>query len=436
MTAWQAVQEAIKRWGSRGEIWENHIDVLPYHVGLSSTPAPISLGADSSWEAAFKMADKGEKMDEVVTVKKWLPLVNHSAIFTPRKFMRRSRIPLDWAKLPVATTVRGLTSVPLTTLPVDSTGKGTVVCPMDGNDTYGNCGEAMVDHSDRIRQWRNGKGVTWPDTTPALEQQYFAISGGDNGMDEDMVVGPQGAWTVGIGGNVEAIAFDHLDIDPADVALTQYAIDQFYTVEMAWSVPDDFINGFAPGSVWPSAMTPDPNNGHYTPLASIHGPGEVVNGQDINGFYELYTWGGYVYAGPAFIASVQPQFFTTFSPRQFDPKTGLDGKGRHVTTQGAKWVTIGGNQEAVTKTIAMFPPAGPSSDHPIPAGGGGGGTHATAPRVLPADVLADLEVFWASIEALFGSNPVGKDPVAQDRAKVVAKTKYDALCAKLREEKK
>lgn len=255
---------------------------------------------------------------------------------------------------------------PATTLPVDGTGDAAVSCPMDGNDVYGICGEAMVAHCDNILTYRQGQGTESVFDLSALERQYLSVSRGDNGLNEDQVV--NGIWKVGIAGNARAIIVDALDIDVTNVPLARFAIDQFYTIQMAWSVPDRFHNGFTTGSVWDGVGVPDPRNGHYTPLADVGGPETVAaGGKSLNGFYRVFTWGGWGWVSPSYVASVQPQCFIAFSPRQFDPTTGLDSKGRHVATQAKLWELCGGHPipQAV---IAAFPPPGvtPPGPNPLP----------------------------------------------------------------------
>lgn len=275
-----------------------------------------------------------------------VPKLGITAHFTHRDAMRKRGTSRRFAHAQEAP--------PPTTLPVDSTGNATVLCPMDGNDTLGDCGEAMVDHSDRILMWRQGKGVQLNTSLAALEAQYEQVSGGDNGLDEDLVVNH--IWKVGIAGNPLAVIVDALDIDVTNVALAQFALDQFYTIQMAWSVPDLFVQTFADGSVWSSAMTPNPANGHYVPLADV----------TASGFYGMYTWGSRCLVGPAFVASVEPQCFVAFSPRQFDPSTGLDSKGRHIVQQAAKWVACGGRPIPLA-VINAFPPLGtPPVPAPVP----------------------------------------------------------------------
>jgi hypothetical protein len=262
------------------------------------------------------------------------------------------------AKLPASAE----TVPPVTTLPVDCTGNGSVVCPMDGNDTLGDCGYAMCDHVDTIRTFGQGKpGFSAVHADVAkLEAQYEAASGGDNGSDEPMLVGPGGSWMTGIAGDPTCVVVDHLDVDVTDLPLRDYCIDQFYAVCMAWSVPDDVLQNFTTGVQFLAADMPDPNNGHFTPITDIDASENV----------KVYTWGSYFIAGPAFLASVQPECFVTFSALQFG-KAGYDSHGRHVSDVAAAWVSIGGNASLVAPVVAAFP------------------AKATAPTVGPASPVQE-----------------------------------------------
>lgn len=267
-----------------------------------------------------------------------------------RAVMRRFKLPFEAGK-----------PLPVTPLPVDSTGNQTVVCPMDGNGddgtntpVLGDCMEAMGAHCDQIWTFRQGQGVESTFDVSLLEKQYLIASGGDNGLDEDTLLNKIWA-TPGIGYNPEATIVDALDIDVTNVALARYAIDNFYTVQMMWSVPDAFIRNFRPQAQFLSPGVPDPANGHATPLADV----------TVDGNYHMYTWGTYVTVSPAFVASVEPQCFVCFSARQFDPATGLDSKGRHITAQAAVWVACGGNA-IDPKVIAQFPPIAAPTPAPAP----------------------------------------------------------------------
>lgn len=286
--------------------------------------------------------------------KKWLEKHGHWVHFTHRDRMRRK------AEMAKAVLPAHLRAVPPTTLPVDCTGNATVSCPMDANDTLGICGPAMCDHVDGIRSYGQGKaGFSEVHANlSALESQYEQVSGGDNGTDEDMLVGPNGIWLSGIAGDASCVVVDHLDVDMTDAPLVQYCHDQFYSTCMAWSVPDRFLQEFQTGASFLSPMTPDPQNGHYTPLSDV----------DKDGNYRLWSWGTWCWVSPSFVGSVDPQSFVTFSPLQFQKASGYDSHGRHVSDQADKWVALGGNAAKVAAVVAMFPPKpAPAPTPPGPA---------------------------------------------------------------------
>lgn len=290
-----------------------------------------------------------EKYTAFIT-KKFATKANKWVYFIPRDKMRK---PTGRnAALPKKAGPKG---VPLTVLPVDCTANRTVVCPMYANDQLGDCGEAMAAHTIGILSFAQGKRTEILYQDQPLISQYLAISGGDNGMDESMEIGPTGVFTVGVGGNSAAIAVDSLDVDPMNVPLCQYLIDQFYTLQLAWSVPDDFVNNWTTGSSWLNADTPNPANGHYVTISDIT---SAAN-------YTLWTWGGWSEVSQSFVASVQPSYFVVFSPVQFDPATGYDSHGRHITAQAAVWQSVGGKQIAAS-VISAFPPAGPPPPPPPP----------------------------------------------------------------------
>lgn len=182
----------------------------------------------------------------------------------------------------------------------------------------------------------------------ALVAQYKKVSGGDNGLDEDEVVNQ--IEKVGVAGNKEMIITSALDIDVTNIPLAQWVIDNFYSIQMAWSVPDKFINNFAHATVWPDKMIPNDENGHFSLLSDVGGNGP----NKIEGFNRLWTWGSWCWVSPKFIASVEPQCFITFSPRQFNLATGFDSKGRHITTQAKLWAECGGNPVPIN-VIDQFP---------------------------------------------------------------------------------
>jgi hypothetical protein len=313
------------------------------HFLLFALAAALSLGG-------LGVSQAQQKTMTASTTKKYLPKHDRWAHFTPRASMK-AKTPLVKAALPK----KFNKDVPATVLPVDGSGSRTVSCPTYGNDQYGDCGEAMGGHTIGILSFAQGKRPEILYQDSVLISQYLRISGGDNGMDEDMEVGPQGIFTVGVGGNPKAVAVDSMDVDPTNVALVQYLLDQFYTLQLAWSVPDAFLNDFHTGASYLQPMRPDPANGHYTTISDVTAAGN----------YTLWTWGGWCEVSQSFIASVEPSYFVVFSPVQFDPATGYDGHGRHVSDQAAKWVAVGGNAQKVAAVVSQFPP--PNAP-PVPPG--------------------------------------------------------------------
>lgn len=278
-----------------------------------------------------------------------LPKRGHQVAFTHRDLLTRVRAAHSNPH-PVTEVI------PATVLPVDGTNDMSVQVPMDGNDVLGDCGIAMAAHVDNILTFGQGKSGFAESvfSLPSLESQYRQVSGGDNGLSEQDVV--DRIWKVGIAGVSQAVIADSLDIDITNVTLTRFLIDQFYAVEMAWSVPDAFMQEFDTGVVFDSPGNPNPQNGHFAPLTDL----------DANGRYRIVTWGTWCWASPAFIASVQPESFAVFSARQFDA-TGHDSKGRHVSTQAKAWASLGGSAAAVAKVVDMFPPVdGPTPIPPKP----------------------------------------------------------------------
>lgn len=269
--------------------------------------------------------------------RQFVPFLGRDRLFRHRDDMKRAS--LRQAHLPMATPL-------ITVLPVDSTGNHTASFPMDANDQYGDCGPAMMAHLFGVLTFGQGKpGYTeWLANQNALVQQYLQVSGGDNGTDESMLVGPGGIAITGLAGDQTAVVVDSLDFDVTNIPLTQYLIDQFYSVQMAWSVPNAFIRSFHTGAQFFGPMNPNPANGHYTPLMDV----------DANGHYTLPTWGSYCFVDAPMVASVQPQCFVALSPRQFNA-AGYDSKGRHVTTQAAAWIALGGNAQIANALAATFP---------------------------------------------------------------------------------
>ena len=187
--------------------------------------------------------------------------------------------------------------------------------------------------------------------TADIVKAYLALSGGDNGLDEQMMTGE---WTnKGLAGNAAAKIFDHVDIDPTNAALMQSALYYFGGVQFQLSVPSKWINSFATGSVWDGAAKPNPANGHAVEFAGV----------DATGRYRLLTWGSYCWITQAGIADCDPSAFAVASLRWFNPQ-GYAANGLHYTQLAPLWQQLGG----AAWPTSPFPGPGPGpAPTPTPA---------------------------------------------------------------------
>ena len=253
------------------------------------------------------------------------------------------------------------TGWPAATLPVGWTTPGDGIIPIDGNDSLGDCGPCMAAHGDNVMTWRaTGTASVMADLN-AFENQYESVSGGDNGTDEDEMTGQIWAPPTGIAGitpttPVPPVIYDHLDI-PNDPAIIQSAIDNFGVVCMAFSVPDKWINEFDDNdsTIWDAPATPNPMNGHFVPLL-----GTLANLSDL-----LATWGSTVEITEAGMQVCEASLFTVFSPRLFNPATGLAPNGMTYDQLAALWQSLGG-ATLPPSPFAVNPTPGPTPTPPTP----------------------------------------------------------------------
>ena len=129
-----------------------------------------------------------------------------------------------------------------------------------------------------------------------------------------------------------------------------------YGVEMAWSVPDAFLSSFQSGSSFLSAMTPNPENGHFTTMSDV----------DTSGNYRLWTWGGWVWVSQVFVMSVDPETFTTFSPlpSSSSPRATTPAGAARLGRGRGVGIAIGGNASIAQGVVSQFPVKSTGSNSP------------------------------------------------------------------------
>jgi len=282
--------------------------------------------------------------------KKYLPKAGHWVHLVPRHKMRRRSIKPHL----------GAMAWPGVLLPVGIMDTSWINSTLliDGNDTLGICGDCMAAHTDQTLTRRATGKASIVSSLSLFEAQYEKVSGGDNGTDEDMMTGPiWGPQSGGIAGITPsgAILYDHLDLDLTPAVLHS-AVSYMGFVCVGMSLCDAWINDFDPkgGTVWDMG-TPNPNDGHFVPIL-----GFMANGNAI-----AATWGSWVQITPAGLACSDPEFFTGFTLRGFNPVTGLYFDGLTYQQKTEFWGAVGGNVSALP--VTPFPTPSPNPTPPPPS---------------------------------------------------------------------
>lgn len=267
----------------------------------------------------------------------WLPGAGHHAHFTPRHVLRK-----------MAPYKMQSGQWPAFNLPIGYTNVDNSIIPIDGNDRLGDCGPCMAAHIDNVLTFRAGGAASVMSDLNAFERQYEQVSGGDRGTNEDEMVGPIWGPPNGIAGITPtgAVLQDHLDIS-LDAASVQGAIAHMGFACLAFSVPDRWINNFEPSgnTIWDAPAVPNPMHGHYVALVGV----------DEQGRYVLLTWGGSVRLTQAGMQCVQPELFTGWTNRMFNPQTGLSFDGMTAAQKAQVYMLAGG-----TPPVKPDPTPGPS----------------------------------------------------------------------------
>ena len=270
----------------------------------------------------------------------WVDSLDRFVTFIPRTRFPAREVPQAAFLMPM----------PPTKLPVDWTKGNALSFPYDGNDQYGDCMYAAACHGDNT--WTGNVGAEYVFDTKAIIKSYLKLSGGDNGLDEGMILGE---WKKGLASTSSACIFDSVDVDPNNANQMQAATYLFGGVQFQLSVPDKWINSFKTGATWDAPASPDPKNGH-----GIH-----FNGVDSHGHYKLQTWGTYGWITPAGVAACDPSAFVVASLRWFN-SAGYAPNGLHYTQLAPLWVQLGGSPWPASPFPAPAPTPTPTPPEPTP----------------------------------------------------------------------
>lgn len=252
--------------------------------------------------------------------------------------------------------------------------------PILGNDQYGDCMYAAAAHGDQTLSGNEGAEDNF--SAEEVVKAYLRAAGGDNGMDEGMIVAE---WERGLCGYSDRAVFDVLDIDPNNAEVMKDAIYHFGVVQFMLAVPDKWINQFSTGAVWDAPATADERNGH----------GVLMNGYDGDGRYKTQTWGSYVWITPAGVGVCDASAFVVASKRWFDP-AGYAPNGHHYDELSQLWVQRGGKPWPT----GVFPPPGPGP-------GPGPGPNPTPPGPTPSGPVYQFSGHLAGLLPITGAATPG-----------------------------
>lgn len=130
----------------------------------------------------------------------------------------------------------------------------TVLFPMDGNDTLGDCTCAAVAHAITVYSGKDGTNNIWD--VAGVEKFYYTLTGGtDSGCNELDVLN---YWQSTGADGEKILAF--VKIDPKDHVHVQQAIQLFGGVYLGFQVPANCMSEFNAHKPWtPGKLT---NEGH------------------------------------------------------------------------------------------------------------------------------------------------------------------------------
>ncbi len=185
--------------------------------------------------------------------------------------------------------------------------------------------------------------------TATVLRYYQRLSGGDNGLSADQMMGE---WKVGLCGGPHKIV-DEMAIVPTDHAAMALGQHLFGGSWFTLGIPDAWLRNPQPGGTWDAGagVQANPSNGH-----AVH-----LNGWDGSG-YKLQTWGFNppVRITDAGVAICDPEAGVVFSMDWFDGN-GRAPNGFTYDQLAAFWVQLGGH---ALPPSPFTPPPGPTPTPP------------------------------------------------------------------------
>jgi hypothetical protein len=188
--------------------------------------------------------------------------------------------------------------------------KGKIVYPIDGNDKYGDCTIAGLDHLSRAQSILYKEPYT-PPTEQVLTDKYFSLGNGqDNGLNEEFVLRE---WhTKGIFGTKIA-GFAPVSI--TNLLLWHQAIAFYGGLYLGIACPESAQRAFQKeqetGQVVPWTYEGEQTNDGHCVVALGYGP---------NGGLHCATWGGIAVLTPSFLAHYLDEAWVVLSQQLVEAK--------------------------------------------------------------------------------------------------------------------
>lgn len=287
-----------------------------------------------------------------------IPHLGRAVKLHPHSQIRRQK---PCRTLVVPRHLKGVTPLPTPPAVIDYSKGNTLAFPIDGNDQYGDCWYAAGCHGSNAMTGNVGGAEDYFDEK-AIVTSYLRLSGGDNGLSTDQMMGE---WKKGLCGGPHKI-IDDMSVNPTDTQAMALALWLFGGIGFTLGIPDAWLSDPKPGDIWDGGPGVSANdaNGHAV----------WFTGKNGNGF-QLQTWG---FNPPVTITEsgvrvCDPEATAVFSLDWFD-STGKAPNGFTYDQLASFWVQLGGNAlppspfgpaPAPTPTPAPPPPAPPPVASPM-----------------------------------------------------------------------
>jgi hypothetical protein len=226
----------------------------------------------------------------------------------------------------------------------------TITFPIYGNDKYGDCYAAAVAHGSNCYTGNSGTECVFD--VSALTARYLQLSGGDNGLDDSIIM-PE--WKSGIiGPNGPRKILDEMVVDVHNIPAATLSCWAFGGLIWTCSLLNSWVNLNTPGAVWDDdGSGANPGYGHAM----------FLTGKHANGNWDTRTWGisPPIQVTPKGIAGADSEFIVAFSLDQFKEDGTSAFTGLSYEQMAQLWYQCGGKELPPSPFTNLKPVIDPTS---------------------------------------------------------------------------